>query len=670
MKPFALLALAGIPFFFASAQENAPGLRLTITGKSGDTDTHSTELAAMYVAEGEAATPFVSAGQFQAKWEGFLNLESRSRLYFSFSGNGKASLKVSGETILEAEGYDLSTEESERHRLNSGQHPIEIHYQSPEKEAGQFRLNWRGREFARETVPAQVLSRKPGTLEGDILRNGRNLVSRSGCVRCHQAGGLDANKAMPELSQDAPSFAGIGSRLDKAWMASWIRNPAGHRPSPRMPSLLGSLPPAAVQDIAEWLSQQTGEPPAALQPATDKSLSKGKRLFHNMGCLGCHDKEVGKAPAKAKHQRIPLSFAGHKFKPGALRDFLQEPAGHYKWIRMPDFSFSQEEAAQLAQYLRSIQSPRPLQDVKGNAAKGFKYAKQTGCMNCPIPGSKDIVTAPALAILDTGKGCLSPAPGNLPDYALENHERSAIREFLSKAQPSLGQRSLREFAHRQVESLQCNTCHPMHGKLPHIASLPDLTPESNHAAGDVEAAAHAAGKKKNPPDLTLIGEKLTVGWMEELFTAKLPYKPRPWMEMRMPAFHARGELLANGLAAHHGFAPSPNKQPIQTKGWTETGQQLASTNGGFACVACHAIGENPALAPFEGQGLNFTYSRGRLNHEWYLRWMLNPQRISPQSIMPRYSDEEGYSTLTDVLEGNAADQFNAIWQYIQLGKDL
>ena len=91
---------------------------------------------------------------------------------------------------------------------------------------------------------------------------------------------------------------------------------------------------------------------------------------------------------------------------------------------------------------------------------------------------------------------------------------------------------------------------------------------------------------------------------------------------------------------------------------------------GFACVACHATGAKPALAPFEGQGLNFTYSRDRLTHEWYLRWMLNPQRIAPQSIMPRYSDEEGYSTLTDVLEGDATDQFNAIWQYFQDGKDL
>ena len=85
-------------------------------------------------------------------------------------------------------------------------------------------------------------------------------------------------------------------------------------------------------------------------------------------------------------------------------------------------------------------------------------------------------------------------------------------------------------------------------------------------------------------------------------------------------------------------------------------------------VACHAVGEKPALAPFEGQGLNFTYSRDRLNHEFYLRWMLNPQRINPHSIMPRYADEEGITALTETLGGNGVNQFNAIWHYLIHGK--
>lgn len=670
MKTPALLAIAGIPFCFLGAQEAIPGLSLTIEGQSGNKDVHSVELPAMYVPLGEPASPFVNPGSFQATWEGFLNLDSRSRLYFSFSGIGKATLKVDGETILEVEGDDLSKEESERHRLNSGQHSIELKYKSPHKGAAQFRLNWRGRDFAKETVPAKVFTRQPILLGGDKLRKGRNLVARSGCIQCHKADRLDKNLSMPELGQDAPTFEGIGLRLEKYWMASWIQNPASHRTSPRMPSLVGNHPPAAALHIAEWLSQKKGNETEGLPPATEKSIGAGEQLFHSMGCLACHDKDAGNSPKYGKNQRIALSNAGHKFKPGALRDFLLDPDKHYKWIRMPDFSFSKEEATQLSHYLRSIQRPRPPGVVVvGEAAKGFEYAKQTGCMNCHEPDADEQLAAPALSALDTSKGCLSPAPGKLPDYGMGDPERSAIREFLAKAQPSLGKRSIREFAHRQVSILQCNACHPMRGNQPHLASLPDLTTKPKHAPGDIDAAAHAAGLKKGPPDLTLSGEKLRTAWMEQLFTGKLAYKPRPWMKMRMPSFHARGNLLANGLAAYHGFSPSP-EQPGKVEGWSETGQQLISPNGGFACVACHAVGEKAALAPFEGQGLNFTYSRDRLTHEWYLRWMLNPQRLSPQSIMPRYSDEEGYSTLTDVLEGNATDQFNAIWQYFQNGKDL
>ena len=45
-----------------------------------------------------------------------------------------------------------------------------------------------------------------------------------------------------------------------------------------------------------------------------------------------------------------------------------------------------------------------------------------------------------------------------------------------------------------------------------------------------------------------------------LFDGSLPYKPRPWIEARMPAFAGYAERLSAGLAAQHGYPPaSPNE---------------------------------------------------------------------------------------------------------------
>ena len=166
-------------------------------------------------------------------------IESRSRIYFSLSGRGKARLSIGEEEVLSVEGEDFSTTESERLRLNSGDHKLVLEYESPADGAGFIRLYWRGRDFARETIPATAFRRVAGSPEGDVLREGRALFADSGCIHCHAISNLNLANGMPELAQQAPQFQGIGSRLNKDWIARWVANPKHLRPSARMPSLLG-----------------------------------------------------------------------------------------------------------------------------------------------------------------------------------------------------------------------------------------------------------------------------------------------------------------------------------------------------------------------------------------------------------------------------------------------
>jgi len=108
-----------------------PGVVLEIRGKASKSIDYRLERrVALRVDENEPPSAFVDAGPFASVWHGGLLLDKRERINFSFEGFGKASLHLDGEKILEAEGDDLSTVESERLRLNGGEHPFELRYSS------------------------------------------------------------------------------------------------------------------------------------------------------------------------------------------------------------------------------------------------------------------------------------------------------------------------------------------------------------------------------------------------------------------------------------------------------------------------------------------------------------------------------------------------------------
>jgi len=98
-------------------------------------------------------------------------------------------------------------------------------------------------------------------------------------------------------------------------------------------------------------------------------------------------------------------------------------------------------------------------------------------------------------------------------------------------------------------------------------------------------------------------------------------------------------------------------------------QKLAGKDGGFSCVSCHSVGPQEALEVFEGEGINFAYSAERLLPQYYRRWMRNPLSIDPQTKMPAYF-EDGKSPLTDLLDGDAEKQIDALWHYLRLGSKM
>jgi cytochrome c2 len=648
---------------------------MTVKAKAGGEDTRVLPMVMLRVPEGRAATPFVEPGPFTATFTGSLNLAKRSRLVFSFEGNGKARLTVGDEVLLEVDG-DLSTKQNERKRLNKGAHPFVLEYSSPAKGDAAIRLYWDDRGVPREPVPSSAFVHKPGNAAAktaDTLRRGRELFAQHRCAACHEPDTAFADSAMPELTMDAPSLAGIGDRLHEGWIAKWVIQPTAMRPTATMPALFGhaSVKDAVAAgdtrpwDVAAYLGSLSGN----AVPAPKGDVKRGGKLFDQLGCIACHtspDKDIG----DDKHARIPLRFVKGKWKPGALAEFLREPGKHYKWVRMPDFGLTKQEADDLAALLllHSVEPSAVAGAPKGNVAKGKAAVASMGCMNCHSGPDKTTLAAPKLSAI-IGKnwddaGCGAPAAKRgktAAQYSFSDADLSALHAFGASDGKSLGRRSLAEFADRQLKTLNCVSCHSYGDGGNTWGAVED---ESKHL---VQPGTEKPHLDQSRPDLTWIGEKLNSQWLDELFKGEVDVKPRPWLPARMPAFKSRAGMLATGFAEAHGLAPSKGDTANKDAKLSDDGSKLLGMNGGFACIVCHAVGDKKALAPFESQGLNLMTANERLREEFYMRWMRDPPRITPSTKMPKYAAEDGTTPMT-LLDGNADAQFNAIWHYLKAGR--
>ena len=605
---------------------------------------------ALAVAEGESPTALLAPAQFTATWQGQLNIEKRSRVYFSFEGLGSAELFIDGESALK-EDSKLGSSESDRLRLNSGLVPVKVVYTSPENGAGHFRLIWRGRDFGKEPLPASLLKHLSDEklTQATLVRRGRALFAELKCAQCH-----DSASDMPEVSEMAPSLAGVGSRLDEAWMEAWVKDPKNLRAHARMPKVLSNDDDA--KHIAAYLKTLTESAPKVI--AGDKAA--GAKKFHDLGCIACHRSESDQDMATWNHAPIDLFNAGNKYSDGALVAFLKEPGKNHASTRMPDFGLDDKEAADLASFVRGLAVNKAVLTEKGDASKGKALVASNHCAQChdgveesaasyaPLAHLSSKSTAASSCLGDTGKGA---------HYGLLAADKAALTAFLADQQAvkSLAHFNKAEYAERQFENLNCAACHQMDDDL---SGLTKTHPLSAKYSGE---AYKAPGKGTTPPDLTFIGEKLRADWMTQLFSGTLERRTRPWLKQRMPAFPSRAKNLAEGFPAAYGvIAETAKATPME-----EPGKQLFGMVGGFGCAACHGAADVKPLAVFEAAGVNLQFAGARLRQDYYHRWMRDPRRIDPATIMPKYFVEENVTTLSEPLDGDGQKQMEAIWNWMQ-----
>jgi mono/diheme cytochrome c family protein/cytochrome c-type biogenesis protein CcmH/NrfF len=680
-----------------NADDLQPGLIARISS-NGISDARIDRMAAIFVPQGKPVTPFFDAGSVRIRWEGFLQVPLQQTVRFHAQGSGSVALSLNGspvasDVLLKSEAVKIG----EPVRLNGGLNQLVFEYSGPENSHASVRLLWESPEFALEPVPPTALfcpKDDESVLTAAQLRRGRELFSLLRCEACHgqsyqqdgtttvAATSEDTDKQLSmELIRGVPNLAG-SSRLQQDWLVDWIRNPQQHSES-RMPRMNVSKDEANA--IVAWLRERAPHELAedASSGAKEAELpaeviAAGSDAYEDLGCAGCHHLRSDESDA---YQRRSLNHVGRKFRSGQLAAFLREPHRFYHASRMPDFQLDVPVSSTLAASVLKATANGSDNSENGEKARSFKQQPdaelvargeklfgERGCIRCHAIGPQPSrVHDTPIALMDAASplGCLALEPhvrAGVPHYSLSPKDRAALTRFLATDRRSLHSTGTSEAAQLLSKSLRCSACH-------------DRDQSRSPRAVIISEEGQRGLVPEALPNLTWTGEKLNSDWMQQFIgrparIAGTGSSLRPWLKARMPAFPAYAAVLAEGLAAEHGLAPEAAGSFSVDAHLAELGNQLTQRTA-LDCRQCHAVGSQPAQGDDQTKiapGINFAIIGDRLRQDYYQRFTLDPPRFDINSRMPKLSADGKTTKVTGVLNGDAKQQFNAVWHFIHQGR--
>jgi cytochrome c2 len=239
-------------------------------------------------------------------------------------------------------------------------------------------------------APAAISS---ATAEAPLtVEDGRVLVERYECNRCHEGTGLEAPapskrctgcheeiaagrfeappaamaKWKPRVAplRRAPSLSRVGALIEPKWVSSYLTAPFDLRPAlhPQMPRL--DLDARRADAIARWLASR-GETQGALppddrpsSPAAQGDADRGRRAFASRKCDGCHAFS-GAGFAKptesiedAAHALAPdLAFSRARLRRDRVAAWIRDPRSIAADASMPKQEVTEAEAADLVAFV-------------------------------------------------------------------------------------------------------------------------------------------------------------------------------------------------------------------------------------------------------------------------------------------------------------------------------
>ena len=534
----------------------------------------------------------------------------------------------------------------------------------------------------------------------ETIARGEHLFEELGCHGCHLTEGYEELSKENGVSVIAPSLRRIGAKVDHAWLVRWITNPHEFRPRTRMPNFRFDEDQAVA--IAAFLLASTRAPSeewdathAAPQLSANADLAaRGKALVDSIGCRGCHafapDEVAGQLGAN-KDIAPNLSQVAEKTDARWIYHWVRNPRAYSPIARMPSLRVSDDEALAITTYLVTLGHKRPgPPDLEGrladpaNVAAGEKLVRKYGCAGChDIPGmesesrigvelsafgsktKEELFFGDRTDIAETWDDwtynkLLTPRTYAtkwieqlMPQFDLADEDIKALRTFLasrtdSKVPPRYVHHAPGEerivAGRRLVARYNCTGCHVIEG-----------------TGGDIRRL-YAEQPTLAPPILMGEGEKVQADWLFGFVKAPVPI--RPWLSLRMPTFGLR-DAEANTVVGYFGTLDNVQvpfvhlERAAFSRESIEAGKLLTSKDY-FDCFSCHQRGAQKPQGPPEGWAPDLALAHARLNPDWIVKWLRDPQKLMPGTKMPSFFP----GGPPDVLGGDDEAQIRALRDYI------
>jgi mono/diheme cytochrome c family protein len=452
--------------------------------------------------------------------------------------------------------------------------------------------------------------------------NGKKIVESVGCLGCHVVEDKDRSAVGPRRTFGQP-LQSVGSKTSYVWIYNWVRDPKHYSPDTYMPDL--RLTDREVADVATYLVSLKGSNGTAAKASVDQQVTDRVLLEYLRTVMPFDDARAKLASLGPEQKQLELGqrvigrygcFSCHEIrgfeKTQAIGVELSEEAT--KLVTRLDFAFVDIPHTKLAWFRQKLHDPRSF---------------------------------------DQGRVLRPEEKLRMPNFHLSERENqllvTAIMSFQRYVQPpaALPPRNARgdflRIGRNLTQRRNCVACHQIEGN-----------------GGDYQKLV--ADPTLAPPLLTPEGAKVQPNWLYAFLRG--PITIRPWLDVRMPTFglgdQQLNEVIQYFQAIPNQIVPFRTHEVVRASNETAAGRELFEL---LKCQQCHVLGTIPRDQPTENLAPDLRMTAERLQPEWILDWLKNPQRIQPGTRMPAFWPEYPKSYFPQ-MGGNADAQIIAIRDHL------
>tara|TARA_B100000315_G_scaffold8245_1_gene8171 strand:+ start:23472 stop:26090 length:2619 start_codon:yes stop_codon:yes gene_type:complete len=373
-------------------------------------------------------------------------------------------------------------------------------------------------------------------------------------------------------------------------------------------------------------------------------LSKGKQLFLNLGCHGCHLVEGYENIEKVAPS---LKKIAKKVNPSWLFRWIKKPKDYLIRTKMPFFGLTDKDALAAAVYLMN-QSDKDYRfaskfDPVSGTEKGRLLVENIGCLGCHMINGNGGKFAPDLSMVASKVNAdwmynwlLNPKQYDsktiMPNLRLSKIEARQITTYLmtlgkrkdiEEVEERIESRGLIAYGEKVIKRRGCFACHEINGMENEGRIAPELTTFGVKRLLELEFG-----------DSTI--PKTWESWARTKLKDPTSFRTERVLD-KMPNFAFTDEetnALVVFLKSLNGTnVPKEFKQFSERTKYLEEGLQIIRK---YNCRGCHTIdGKGDKLAPL------LDYEGTRVQTQYLFDFLIRPRNIRPpgkvfQARMPTF----------------------------------